>query len=118
MQLPKLIGHRGACAYAPENTIASFNKAQSLGCRFIEFDVMCSQDGEPFVFHDETLKGTSNGKGDLGLSLPITYRVWMLVPGFPRLLQEKKFLILKRSYNGLLAIICKPTSKLNLTQKL
>ena len=68
MQLPKLIGHRGACAYAPENPIASFNKAQSLGCRFIEFDVMCSQDGEPFVFHDETLKRTSNGKGDLGLS--------------------------------------------------
>lgn len=65
--LEKIIGHRGACAYAPENTLASFEKAWSMGCRMIEFDVMCSQDGEPFVFHDERLKRTTNGKGELGL---------------------------------------------------
>jgi len=63
----RIIGHRGACGYAPENTIASFNKAFSLGCRFIEFDVMCSSDGEPFIFHDDNLKRTTNGKGELGL---------------------------------------------------
>jgi glycerophosphoryl diester phosphodiesterase len=63
----KIIGHRGACAYAPENTIASFNQALALGCRFIEFDVMCSSDGEPFVIHDENLKRTTNGKGEIGL---------------------------------------------------
>ena len=63
----KIIGHRGAAAYAPENTLASFEKALSIGCRLIEFDVMCSVDGEPFVFHDERLKRTTNGKGDLGL---------------------------------------------------
>ncbi|MBA2650153.1 MAG: glycerophosphoryl diester phosphodiesterase [Legionella sp.] len=68
MQLPKLIGHRGAAAYAPENTLASFDKALSLGCHFIEFDVMCSADGEPFIFHDDSLKRTTNGKGDLGLA--------------------------------------------------
>lgn len=65
--LEKIIGHRGACAYAPENTLASFEKAWSMGCRMIEFDVMCSEDGEPFVFHDERLKRTTNGKGELGL---------------------------------------------------
>lgn len=63
----KVIGHRGASAYAPENTLASFDKALALGCRFIEFDVMCSVDGEPFIFHDDRLKRTTNGKGDLGL---------------------------------------------------
>lgn len=63
----KVIGHRGACAYAPENTFAAFEKALSLGCRFIEFDVMCSSDGEPFIFHDDNLKRTSNGEGFLGL---------------------------------------------------
>lgn len=63
----KVIGHRGAAAYAPENTIASFDKALALGCRFIEFDVMCSADGEPFLFHDDKLKRTSNGKGEVGL---------------------------------------------------
>lgn len=61
-----VIGHRGAAAYAPENTLASFNKAQRLGCDFIEFDVMLSADGHPFVFHDETLKRTTNGRGDFG----------------------------------------------------
>ena len=63
----KIIGHRGASAYAPENTIVAFNKALSLGCRFIEFDVMCSADGEPFVIHDTRLKRTTNGRGEVGL---------------------------------------------------
>lgn len=62
----KIIGHRGASAYAPENTLASFNKALSLGCKWIEFDVMCSADGEPFVFHDDKLKRTTKAKGELG----------------------------------------------------
>ena len=65
--IEKVIGHRGASAYAPENTIASFDKALSLGCHFIEFDVMCSSDGEPFIIHDDSLKRTTNGKGDVGL---------------------------------------------------
>jgi len=63
----KIIGHRGAAAYAPENTIASFDKAFSLGCKFIEFDVMCNAEGEPYLFHDDNLKRTTNGKGFLGL---------------------------------------------------
>lgn len=62
----KIIGHRGAAAYAPENTLASFNKALALGCRFIEFDVMCSADGEPFIIHDDNLKRTTDGKGEVG----------------------------------------------------
>jgi glycerophosphoryl diester phosphodiesterase len=62
----KVIGHRGAAAYAPENTLAAFDKAYYLGCRFIEFDVMCTADGEPFIIHDETLKRTTNGKGEVG----------------------------------------------------
>jgi glycerophosphoryl diester phosphodiesterase len=63
----KIIGHRGASAYAPENTLGSFNKALALGCHFIEFDVMCSVDGEPFVIHDEVLTRTTNGQGQVGL---------------------------------------------------
>ena len=63
----KIIGHRGASAYAPENTIAAFNKALSMGCRFVEFDVMCSADGEPFIVHDDNLKRTTNGRGEVGL---------------------------------------------------
>lgn len=67
MLVDKVIGHRGASGYAPENTFASFEKALSLGCHCIEFDVMCSSDGEPFIFHDDSLKRTTNGQGMLGL---------------------------------------------------
>ena len=62
-----IIGHRGAAAYAPENTLSAFDKARSLGCNCMEFDVMLSQDAEPFVFHDESLKRTTNGRGKFGL---------------------------------------------------
>lgn len=62
-----IIGHRGASAYAPENTRAAFEKALSLGCNFIEFDVMLSVDDEAFIFHDDNLKRTSNGRGEIGL---------------------------------------------------
>lgn len=65
--MDRVIGHRGAAAYAPENTLASFDKALSLGCHFIEFDVMLSADGEPFIFHDDYLKRTTNGRGQFGL---------------------------------------------------
>ncbi len=45
--------------------MSAFKKALELGCRWIEFDVMLSEDGEPFVFHDESLKRTTNGQGSL-----------------------------------------------------
>lgn len=68
MELPRVIAHRGASAYAPENTLIAFQKAVELGSQCIEFDVMLSSDGEPFIFHDEKLKRTTNGKGEIGLS--------------------------------------------------
>lgn len=65
--IERIIGHRGASAYAPENTLASFERAHALGCDFIEFDVMLSADGEAFIFHDESLKRTTTGRGEFGL---------------------------------------------------
>ncbi len=62
----QFIAHRGASAYAPENTLVAFKKAVSMGARWIELDVMLSKDGEAFVFHDETLKRTTNGTGKFG----------------------------------------------------
>lgn len=62
---PPVIAHRGASAYAPENTIAAFTKAAQLGIKWIEFDVMQAADGEPIIFHDDTLDRTTNGHGDV-----------------------------------------------------
>jgi len=49
------IGHRGAKAYAPENTLASFKKALDLGVDMIEFDVQITRDKYPVVIHDKNL---------------------------------------------------------------
>ena len=50
------VGHRGARGYETENTIASFEKAISLGANAIEFDVRMSKDGKLIVIHDDNLK--------------------------------------------------------------
>lgn len=61
--LPRIIGHRGACGLAPENTVASFRKAAELGVRWVEFDVHLSADGVPVVIHDDTVNRTTSGRG-------------------------------------------------------
>src|SRR6185437_12399952 len=58
LQLPQVIGHRGAMAYAPENTIASFREAKKRGAAWVEIDVKLTADGVPIVMHDESLKRT------------------------------------------------------------
>lgn len=49
------IAHRGARAYAPENTLPAFEKAHAFGCRMFEIDVHMSRDGGLIVHHDEQL---------------------------------------------------------------
>jgi glycerophosphoryl diester phosphodiesterase len=58
LQLPKVIGHRGALAYAPENTLASFREAKRRGATWVEIDVKLTADGVPIVMHDPSLKRT------------------------------------------------------------
>lgn len=55
--------HRGASAYAPENTMAAFLLAQKLGADGVELDVHLTADGKVVVCHDADIKRTSNGKG-------------------------------------------------------
>lgn len=59
----KVLGHRGAPALEPENTLRSFKKAIELGVDQIELDVHFSKDGELMVIHDEKLNRTTNGNG-------------------------------------------------------
>ncbi|HLD50084.1 MAG TPA: glycerophosphodiester phosphodiesterase family protein [bacterium] len=62
--LPLIIGHRGAPALLPENTIESFRLAfEELNADAIEFDVRFSRDRVPVVIHDATLERTTNGRG-------------------------------------------------------
>lgn len=57
------IGHRGACGYQPENTLASFQKALDLSVDAIELDVYQCKTREIIVFHDLKVNRTTNGKG-------------------------------------------------------
>lgn len=61
--LPRVFAHRCGGALAPENTLAGLRIAARLGLRAVEFDVMLSADGSPWLIHDETLERTSNGAG-------------------------------------------------------
>lgn len=63
MQLPKIIAHRGAPAFKPENTLISLREAKALGATFVEFDVMLTEDGVPVIIHDTKVNRTTNGKG-------------------------------------------------------
>ncbi|HEX3100695.1 MAG TPA: glycerophosphodiester phosphodiesterase family protein, partial [Pyrinomonadaceae bacterium] len=55
---PLIIGHRGASAHAPENTLAAFQMAIDAGADGIELDVQLAKDGVPVVIHDATLERT------------------------------------------------------------
>ncbi len=56
-------GHRGSRAYAPMNTIPSFELAIHQGAGGIELDVQLSADRELVVIHDVTVDGTTDGTG-------------------------------------------------------
>ena len=58
MREPLIIGHRGASAVAPENSMAAFEAAIEAGADGIEFDVHLSRDGVPVIIHDDTLQRT------------------------------------------------------------
>ena len=60
-----IIGHRGASADAPENTLAAFRRAAENGADGIELDVRLSGDGDVVVIHDATVDRTTNGQGSV-----------------------------------------------------
>ncbi len=60
---PTIIAHRGASAYAPENTLAAFDLAVRQGADAIELDAKLTKDGHVVVFHDQTLERTTGVYG-------------------------------------------------------
>jgi glycerophosphoryl diester phosphodiesterase len=62
---PIIFAHRGASAYAPENTLAAFELAVKQGAPAIEFDVKLTSDRKVIIIHDQTLNRTTNGSGDV-----------------------------------------------------
>ncbi len=58
---PLRIGHRGAAALAPENTLTSFRAGVAAGVDLVEFDVLDLRGGEIVVAHSDDLHEVSHG---------------------------------------------------------
>ncbi|OKK20062.1 glycerophosphodiester phosphodiesterase family protein [Streptomyces sp. NBC_00341] len=59
---PLVIAHRGASAYAPENTLAAVDRAHALGFDWVENDIQFTKDGVLVVIHDTDLKRTTDAE--------------------------------------------------------
>ena len=59
----RILAHRGASGYAPENTFAAFELAVKLGADAIETDVRMTRDGVLVLLHDASVDRTTNGSG-------------------------------------------------------
>src|SRR5918995_2888930 len=57
---PWVIAHRGASAYAPENTIPAFELAARQGATFVEFDLQLTRDRQIVCLHDNSLERTTD----------------------------------------------------------
>jgi glycerophosphoryl diester phosphodiesterase len=61
----QVLAHRGASAYAPENTLSAFQLAIEQRADWLELDVQQTKDGQLVVFHDLRMERTTNGSGAL-----------------------------------------------------
>lgn len=60
---PLIFAHRGASAYAPENTLAAFERAIEQAADLVELDSKLSADQRVVVIHDQTVERTTNSSG-------------------------------------------------------
>ena len=60
-----VIAHRGASAYAPENTLAAFELAAEMDADWYELDCLLTKDNVVIVSHDGDLKRCTNGAGEI-----------------------------------------------------
>lgn len=58
-----IIGHRGAMAVAPENTLESIGRALDAGVDMVEVDIALCRSGEVILLHDDRLDRTTDGSG-------------------------------------------------------
>lgn len=68
-----IFAHRGAAGTYPENTMLSFEAAESFRADGIELDVQLTKDGKVVVIHDETVTGLQMEKVRFGIMYMRTY---------------------------------------------
>ncbi|MBF0246725.1 MAG: glycerophosphodiester phosphodiesterase [Alphaproteobacteria bacterium] len=63
IRMSAVVGHRGAAAVAPENTLAGLRAAAASGVRWVEVDAQSCADGGLFLMHDDDVSRTTDGRG-------------------------------------------------------
>ncbi|HEU0122132.1 MAG TPA: glycerophosphodiester phosphodiesterase family protein, partial [Bryobacteraceae bacterium] len=83
--------HRGAMRFAPENTLAAYEKAAELGSNYVEVDVRTTRDGALVIMHDARVDRTTDGRGAVAEStLAEIKRLRPAVPTFAETLRWGK----------------------------
>lgn len=90
---PLVIGHRGAAALAPENTIASLRAAQQAGVDLIEFDVLALGSGELVLAHSDDLREVSHGVAQGRVRTKTLAELREVAPALPTLEQALRFFV-------------------------
>jgi glycerophosphoryl diester phosphodiesterase len=80
---PWVVAHRGASAYAPENTVPAFELAARQGATYVEFDLQLTKDRQVVCLHDESLERTTDVEAVFPerfreITAPRPARHWML----------------------------------------
>lgn len=58
-----IVAHRGASAYAPENTLISYKLAEDMHADYIELDIHLTKDKEIVIMHDHDVDKTTEASG-------------------------------------------------------
>lgn len=91
LEPPYFIAHRGASAFAPENTLSAFRLAVEHGADAVELDAKLSSDGRVVVIHDQTLNRTAGVEGRVRDFLSAILKLWTLVLFLTIVFQAKRF---------------------------
>lgn len=77
-----MVGHRGASARLPENTLTAFLAAWHAGVTWVEADTQPTADGVPVLLHDRDLNRTTSGRGPVRAA-PLRDVATLTVRGWP-----------------------------------
>jgi glycerophosphoryl diester phosphodiesterase len=98
---PWLVGHRGAAALGPENTVAGLEAALGAGVDMVEFDVLPLADGTLVLAHSDDLLEITHGRVDGRLGNRGLAEVRELEPDLPTLDEALAFLAERAPSTGL-----------------
>ena len=95
------VGHKGAAALAPENTLESLERAVELGCDLVEFDVLDLHDGTLVLAHSDDLWEVSHGSARGRVRGLMLDELRAVAPGLPTLDEALSFFAREATGTGL-----------------